>query len=435
MLKPIISFISLFFNTLPFGSEPLNPEEAVPVKFTSRRKEAANRIRTAMGKDPITAPTFEEKQAVEKQKADLAAEAAKQKELEENAGKSADELEAERIKAEAAKNDKPEAPAKEEGKVYIGEEEVAPEEFEKVYALATEGTTEEEFEKLDEKVQEFLIQKAYNLRKGSKSIDRKHQDLANEKKTFDKTKTDAEQEIEAEKQRLVTAENEMLEKFRAEDARLKEIKKELEAAQAAIDVEVDEDDMSQKEISAIEAERVQAKRDKKELEKEQKLKENTIRLMAEEGAQNYKFALITGLQQKYPEIRTTQTFEKLFRNKYIGADKTDKVKAFRALGIVEKWLNQSEDFQKDMPLEEYYEIERENLPAITETKKQDNKKPENPHLKKQIEKWSKRQSTPNAPNGQAGPGSTVNPKTGEKQRERSEWRKKLQASIRGEEVK
>jgi len=413
LFNSIHTLFTLFFVNTVFGNEVpediiADPKKAVAPVMTERRKQFMKNKALANGEqfdDSIKTveQEFKEKQAEQPETV-------------------VEVIEPEII--EPAKADEPEV-VTDDAPVIVGDKEFSAEDFKEVIKDAQKHYGEAEFNALPETMQEKLILDRLNLKEGSKALNRKNMEAANQRKAAEKEIADKEaqlsetqESLQSKLEELNNKENDLVTEFSEKQQQIADLEKQIKAQQKLAEKVIDTEDMSIDEIVDAKQDQRDAKVAADKLAKEKSAAEQRIKDITLENAEIWRNGLMASLQFHFPELETETAPEVVIGKAYKAVDLQDAKVVRRLARVANDYMNLSQAEQKNLTIAEYYEQEKDNYgtPIVREQKKETKKgdKPVNINVAEALKQHLKRQDgVPDPKGGKGGGHATVQtPETG-----------------------
>jgi hypothetical protein len=413
LFNSIHTLFCLFFVNTVFGNEVpediiADPKKAVPPVMTERRKQFQKRRAEQNGEifdDSIKTveQEFKEKQAEQPETV-------------------VEVIEPEII--EPVKADEPEV-VTDDAPVTVGDKEFPAEDFKEVIKDAQKHYGEAEFNALPETMQEKLILDRLNLKEGSKALNRKNMEAANQRKAAEKELeakeaqlSETQESLQSKLEELNNKENDLVTEFSEKQQQIADLEKQIKAQQKLAEKAIDTEDMTIDEIVDAKQDQRDAKVAAEKLAREKSAAEERIKAITLENAEIWRNGLMASLQFHFPELETETAPEVVIGKAYKAVDLQDAKVVRRLARVANDYMNLSQAEQKNLTIAEYYEQEKDNYgtPIVREQKKETKKgdKPVNINVAEALKQHLKRQDgVPDPKGGKGGGHATVQtPETG-----------------------
>lgn len=411
LFNSIYTLFNLFFVNTVFGNDVpediiADPKKAVPPVMTERRKQFQKRRAEQNGEIFDDSIKTVEQEFKEKQ--------AEQPEVE--------VIEPEII--EPVKADEPEV-VTDDAPVVVGDKEFSAEDFKEVIKDAQKHYGEAEFNALPETMQEKLILDRLNLKEGSKALNRKNMEAANQRKAAEKELeakeaqlSETQESLQSKLEELNNKENDLVTEFSEKQKEIADLEKQIKAQQKLAEKAIDTEDMTIDEIVDAKQDQRDAKVAAEKLAREKSAAEERIKAITLENAEIWRNGLMASLQFHFPELETETAPEVVIGKAYKAVDLQDAKVVRRLARVANDYMNLSQAEQKNLTIAEYYEQEKDNYgtPIVREQKKETKKgdKPVNINVAEALKQHLKRQDgVPDPKGGKGGGHATVQtPETG-----------------------
>lgn len=413
LFNSIHTLFNLFFVNTVFGNEVpediiADPKKAVPPVMTERRKQFMKNKALANGEqfdDSIKTveQEFKEKQAEQPETV-------------------VEVIEPEII--EPVKADEPEV-VTDDAPVVVGDKEFSAEDFKEVIKDAQKHYGEAEFNALPETMQEKAILDRLNLKEGSKALNRKNMEAANQRKAAEKEIADKEaqlsetqESLQSKLEELNNKENDLVTEFSEKQKEIADLEKLIKAKQKLAEVEIDSENLTMDQFVDAKQDQRDAKLAAEKLSKEKAAAEQRIKDITLENAEIWRNGLMASLQFHFPELETETAPEVVIGKAYKAVDLQDAKIVRRLARVANDYMNLSQAEQKNLTIAEYYEQEKDNYgtPIVREQKQETKKgdKPVNINVAEALKQHLKRQDgVPDPKGGKGGGHATVQtPETG-----------------------